>query len=141
MAYMDQKRKAELAPNIKRVLARFGLKGSLSVRNHSTLVLTIKSGMLDFISSYCEALRAQNTLHDVEGRIASVQKNRHIDVNPYHYDKQFTGQSKMAIGHLLACMNVGNHDNSDIQSDYFDVGWYVDINIGKWDQPYEVIRK
>jgi hypothetical protein len=33
---------------------------------------------------------------------------------------------------------TGNHDRSDIQSDYFDVGWYVDVNIGSWNRPYEV---
>jgi hypothetical protein len=33
-------------------------------------------------------------------------------------------------------MNDGNWDKSDIQSDYFNVGWYVDVNIGKWNKPY-----
>jgi hypothetical protein len=33
-------------------------------------------------------------------------------------------------------MNAGNHNNSDVQSDYFDVGWYIDVNIGKWNKPY-----
>jgi hypothetical protein len=33
-------------------------------------------------------------------------------------------------------MNMGNHDNSDIMTDYFDVGWYVDVNIGLWNKPY-----
>jgi hypothetical protein len=37
-------------------------------------------------------------------------------------------------------MNVGNHDRSDIQSDYFDVGWYVDVNVGAWNQPYELTK-
>ena len=42
---------------------------------------------------------------------------------------------------LLGAMNgVGskysNHDNSDIQTDYFDVGWYVDVNAGIWNKPY-----
>jgi hypothetical protein len=36
-------------------------------------------------------------------------------------------------------MNDGNHDNSDIQSDYFDVGWYISINVGRWDKPYELV--
>jgi hypothetical protein len=33
-------------------------------------------------------------------------------------------------------MMVGNHNRSDIMSDYHDVGWYVDINIGQWNKPY-----
>ena len=36
-------------------------------------------------------------------------------------------------------MNDGNHDRSDPQSDYFDVGWYVDVNIGKWNKPYTLV--
>jgi hypothetical protein len=36
-------------------------------------------------------------------------------------------------------MNDGNFDKSDIQSDYFHVGWYVSVNIGKWNKPYEVV--
>jgi hypothetical protein len=35
-------------------------------------------------------------------------------------------------------MMVGNHDKSDVMTDYFNVGWYIDINIGKWDKPYKV---
>ena len=42
---------------------------------------------------------------------------------------------------LIAAMNgagsaFANYDNSDIQTDYFDIGWYVDINVGKWDKPF-----
>jgi hypothetical protein len=33
-------------------------------------------------------------------------------------------------------MNIGNHDRSDSQTDYFDVGFYTDISIGRWDTPY-----
>jgi hypothetical protein len=35
-------------------------------------------------------------------------------------------------------MDIGNHDRSDIQTDYFDVGWYKSVNIGTWNKPYEV---
>jgi len=35
-------------------------------------------------------------------------------------------------------MMIGNHNNTDLMSDYFDVGWYISINVGKWDKPYEV---
>ena len=38
-------------------------------------------------------------------------------------------------------MNVGNYDRSDIMSDYFDVGFYVSLNIGRWDVPYILTNK
>jgi len=32
-----------------------------------------------------------------------------------------------------------NWDRSDIQTDYFDVNFYLHLHIGKWDNPYKVI--
>jgi hypothetical protein len=41
---------------------------------------------------------------------------------------------------VFAEMNDGNWDKSDIQSDYFNVGWYVDVNIGRWNKPYALVK-
>jgi hypothetical protein len=46
MAYMNQERKAARAGKIKEICKRFGVKASLSIRNHSTLVLTVNSSQL-----------------------------------------------------------------------------------------------
>ena len=54
MAYMSQERKKELAPAIKSVLKKYNMKGSISVRHYSTLVVTIKSGALDIIGNLIE---------------------------------------------------------------------------------------
>jgi hypothetical protein len=59
-------------------------------------------------------------------------------VNPYHYGSHFTGKALQFLKEVLTAMNKGNWDKSDIQSDYFNVGWYVDVNIGKWNKPYVV---
>ena len=34
-----------------------------------------------------------------------------------------------------------NWDNSDIQTDYFDVNYYFDIEVGKWDKPFQVRKE
>jgi hypothetical protein len=40
---------------------------------------------------------------------------------------------------LLAAMKGEMwYDNSDAMTDYFDTAFYTDINIGKWNQNYEV---
>jgi hypothetical protein len=124
MAYVSQKLKSEIAPVVKAVLKKYGVKGTLSVRNHSALVLTIKSGKIDFITNRNEA----------GGRY----HNHYIHVNRYHYDSQFTGKAVQFLKEALAALNKGNWDKSDAQYDYFDVGWYVDVNIGKWNKPYVV---
>jgi len=68
------------------------------------------------------------------------KRESYCDVNPYHAQDHFTGACKSFIVRLLELMNIGNHDNSDIQTDYFDVGWYKDINIGSWKTPYQVSK-
>jgi hypothetical protein len=116
MAYMSQGRKASLAPTIKSILKKYGVKGSLSVSNHSGLTLTLSEGKIDF-----------------------GDKNP-WQVNTYHIDKQWDGIAQKFLSEIVSAMNAGNHDNSDIMTDYFDVGWYVYVNIGKWNKPYKMTR-
>ena len=133
MAHMSQERKSALSPAIKAVLKKYGVKGSLAVRNHSVLVLNIKSGPIDFIGNLnkvCSVAPGADRYGAYRPAVGS------IDVNPYHYRDHFDGKALAFLSAILPAMNTGNHDNSDIQSDYFDVGWYVDVNIGAWNKPY-----
>lgn len=135
MAYMSQEKKKELAPKIKAVLKKYGLKGSLGVRHHSSLVLKIKSGSIDFVGNYIETMK--NRPGEITDLVVDqLLEDQYLSVNPYWYHEHFSGAAKDAIEELLFAMNEGNHDRSDIQTDYFDVGWWIDINIGQWDKPY-----
>ena len=139
MAYMSQEKKAKIAPVVKSILKKYGVKGSLAVRHHSTLVLNIKSGPIDFVENYIET--DYNTFHGKkmdENQINYIRSNRSLDINVYWYKEHFSGVALSFLKEVIVAMNNGNHDRSDIQSDYFDVGWYVDVNIGKWNKPYEV---
>lgn len=132
MAYMSQAKKAEIAPFIKKICAKYGVKASLAVSNYSTLVLNIKSSKIDFMESF-------NRLGMEESRpshIPFVPETRYISVNPYHYKRHFDGKALKFLSEVIPAMNRGNHDKSDIMTDYFDIGWYIDVNIGKWDKPY-----
>ena len=139
MAYMSQERKAELVPAIKAVLKKYKVKATIAVRNHSTLVVNIKSGSIDFIENFIQT--DAGVMHGrkmAQEQIDYIRKNKSLDVNPYWYKEHFSGIARDFLMELIPAMNNGNHDNSDIQTDYFDVGWYVDVNIGKWNKPYIV---
>jgi hypothetical protein len=139
MAYFNQDRKQERAPAIKAILKKYGVKGSLAVRNHSTFILNIKSGSIDFIENFIQTDKdkpyAKNMSQD---QIEYIRKNQCLDVNPYWYQEHFSNTAKKFLEEIFAAMNAGNHNNSDIQTDYFDVGWYVDVNIGSWNKPYSL---
>ena len=137
MAYFNQERKSQKAPVIKDILKKYGVKGSLAVRNHSTFVLNIKSGSIDFIENYIKTDADKNYGNKMDqNQIDYIRKNKALDVNPYWYQEHYTGKALSFLKEVFKAMNAGNHDNSDIQTDYFDVGWYVDVNIGQWNKPY-----
>lgn len=116
MAYMNQEKKAIIAAKVKPILKKYGLKGSLSVHNHSSISLNLKSGPIDFGGDY-------------------------IQVNHYWLDDHY-GDRPLALAALKelkeALMAAGYYDNSDAQTDYFDTAYYYNINVGKWNKPYVV---
>ena len=133
MAYMSQEKKAKISPKIKAILAKYKVKGSLAVRNHMTLCLNLKSGSIDFIAN------SNKVCGNSPYQVASGFKpstSGYDQVNPYHFKDHYDGKALAFMQEVFAAMNEGNHDHSDIQSDYFNVGWYVDVNIGKWNKPY-----
>ena len=122
MAYMNQEKKAVIAAKLKPVLKKYGVKGTLSVRNHSSIVLNVKAGKVDFFKDYGD-------LEDA--------KKFGIQVNPYWFQDHFTGKSKSFLTEAFdALKSAGYYNNTDASIDYFDTAYYYDINIGRWNKPY-----
>jgi len=117
MAYVSQKDKAKLAPEIKKVLSKYGMKGSISIRHHSTLQVTLQSGSIDF-GEYTHG-------------------DGYIQVNTYHIDSHYRGKAKAFLTELLAAMKGPDYfNNDDAMTDYFHRSHYTDINVGRWNKPY-----
>ena len=136
MAYVSQELKAKLAPELRAICKKYKVKASVAVRHHSTLVLNISQGEIDFMGNYNKICGAKPR----EAHLPFNPATKSIDVNTYWYQEQFDGRALKFLQEIMAVMNRGNHDRSDIQSDYFDVGWYVDVNIGRWDKPYALVK-
>ena len=135
MAYVSQELKSKLSPAIKAVCKKYGIKASIAVRNHMTLALNVKSGKIDFIGNSNRVCGAD--FYQVQ-RGFKPNTTGYDQVNPYHFQNHYDGDARAFLSEVLAVMNDGNWDKSDIQSDYFNVGWYVDVNIGSWNKPYSV---
>lgn len=134
MAWMNQERKAERAPVIKAICKKYGVKASLAVRNHSTLVLNIKSSPIDFIGNHYETCSNMPRYAGQE-----LRKDSYIGVNPYWYHEHFTGIAKDFLDEIIPVMyGKDYYNNTDIQSDYFDCSHYIDINIGNYNKPYQL---
>ena len=114
MAYITQAEKKAIAPNVKRILKRYGLKGTLSINNLSTLVLTVSKGSIRF-----------------------NLPNGYRTINEHRIDENYTGEVKDCLLQLVDAMKGPNwFDKSDTMTDYFHVKHYISIHIGKYNKPY-----
>jgi hypothetical protein len=131
---MNQERKATIAKAVKPILAKYGMKGSLSVRNHSTIVLTLASGSIDFIGDFNdERFLLQRTSEEID----KLRKDYILDVNPYWYQEHYTGTALSFLSEVIPALKSADwYDRSDAMTDYFDTAYYFDIHVGKWNKPY-----
>ena len=79
MAWMSQEKKKEIAVEMKKALKGTGVKYTLGVKNHSTIVFNMKSAPIDFIANYNET--------------TDLFETDYVSVNPYHFEKHFTGKA------------------------------------------------
>lgn len=130
MAYVSQEDKRTVATRIKPILDKYGVKATLSVRNHSALVLTIRSGAIDFAA---DALPDWRTGEDTT---AKLREWGHWSFG--RLDNYVTGSiSYRFFDEILPALKVpGWFDNSDITTDFFHVRYYIDVKIGQWDKHY-----
>jgi hypothetical protein len=136
MAYMNQERKAKITKMFKPILAKYKVKGSLSVRNHSTIVLTLKSGAIDFIGNSNRV--CGNDFYQVQ-RGFKPTTSGYDQVNPYWFQDHYDGDAKAFLTEAFKALKSADwYDESNAMIDYFNIAYYVDINIGKWDKPYEL---
>jgi len=137
MAYVSQDMKAKLAPAIKDLLKKYGLKGSLSVRHHSSLVLTISQGKIDFIGNFNSTNERQPRYNDR----AFMPAEKSIQVNTYWAHEHFSGKAKeFLVKAIDALKGPDFFDHSDAMTDYFHRSHYIDINIGRWNKPYALVK-
>lgn len=141
MAYITQEMKKELAPAIKAVLKKYGVKGTISIRHHSVLSVNIKEGALDFIGAVNKRRKEDAEREGIE----------FYDVGGYYQENPYGGCYRGRVSdeptaidkfldELRAAMR-GNlyYNNDDIMTDYFDSAYFMDINIGQYDRPYNFI--
>jgi hypothetical protein len=114
MAYVTQEEKRTIAPVVKKILKKYGQKGTLSIRHHSSLVLKLKdvAGMFTFKDDF--------------------DRKWGLDVNPYHYQNHYNDSPEVVqmLHELFAALkgeNYFNHD--DPMTDYFCRKHYVDIKV------------
>ena len=117
---------------------------SVRIENYSggsSLHLNLISGNFDAILFDTE----YQNINGIENRVRVECKSQNAQLNEYTLKEYTNG---LCNGTILSktCWTVMkraveitrlyNWDNSEPQTDYFDVNFYLYLNIGKWDKPY-----
>jgi len=111
MAYMNAKMAAVIRNDLKEKFPQF--KFSIRVSHHTGLDVAIMSGPVRF--------------HAAD----------HCGINQYHLHQY---ENSDILSEMIQIINKKNWNRSDIQTDYFDVGFYLHLSQGKWNKPY-VVKK
>ena len=125
MAYIDAKDVAQIRKELKETFPEF--KFGVRKRDSMAVSVTIKAGPTDFSDI-------------MAGR-------KYAQINGYHLGNY--GEHTKFLSRVQEIIKTapmrgqgyrkeGWYDRSDAMVDFFDTAYYIDINIGSWDKPYEV---
>jgi len=132
MAYISQDEKKALMPEINTVLKKYGIKGSVAIRHHMTLTVTISTGRLDLIGNWFERQVKRLDRYD-----QITEKPTNLDISHHWLDSNFDGECLAFLSELFAAMKGPEwFDDSDLMTDYFHVAHYVEIKVGRWNKPF-----
>lgn len=130
MAYVTKELKTRVSAEIKKIMPK-GTKYSIRGTGKGRLSLVIYTAGMDLLAPI---QKQENRYAEMRGD--KPQKLNHASIR--HINGLTFGEKWDAIfGEIFDIMNKGNHDRSDSQVDYFDVGWYVSVDLGTWDRPFQ----
>ncbi|TNH00108.1 hypothetical protein FHQ22_12295, partial [Pasteurellaceae bacterium Phil31] len=161
MAYVSQENKKEIIAEVKKVLPK-GWKATFKVQNSSTLICTIKEmPKSDLISmaydskiESCEYARNYVLRRGVPSKFnefleSMIWKDKAEKMTELSESIMiFSGNSEgsfeninflnkkysSVIFNLIKALNFKNYNHSDSMTDYFCVGYYIDLNFGYYDK-------
>ena len=130
MAYISQEDKKTLTPAIKAVFKKYGLKGTISIKNHITLCANVSAGRLDLLGA--------------AKQVGSLRSTGYYQANPYRPTNEKYKDINKDIFNFYEELKKAMRgalwfDKSDLMTDYHHTAYFMDINIGRWDKPYKLI--
>ena len=113
MAYMNKEHAREIRNNLKKEFPNF--KFSVKINHHSSISISLMKSPLNFDQDI------------------ALSGFGYIQLNHYYLERYSHSDILKRIKDIV---NEKNWDESNIQFDHFDVGFYVNMNIGQYDKPY-----
>lgn len=124
MAYASKELKAQVSGLLKEIIPK-GWRWSLSILEHRTIKLTIWSAPIDLPALY-----------------SGSESSTFIRLNAYRIASDCRDEGLRTIFAAIdKALNCENYDHSDAMTDYFNVGYYIEVCLGAWPRAFVVDRK
>lgn len=142
MAYMSQDRKKAIHAKLKTIIPP-SWRWNLGVDHHNEIVLNVWEAPLDILgAAHTAAINNWDRDHRGDSAWLKPQRQTSLQLNHFwfrrHFEDVLSEDSIELVERIIAALNDGNHNNSDLMIDHHDVGWYVSVNFGRWNKPYVV---
>ena len=131
MAYITKEKKAIIIARVKAVTPK-GWRVTFRMRHSSTIICTIRQADVDILAAV-EAAYATWPSYETSGPVTHIQSLSPTTI------LELPDSLRKPLSAMYAALYSENYDNSDISTDYFDVGYYAHIAIGEWDKPMAVV--
>ena len=138
MAYISTDDVKHIRNELKKELPQY--KFSVVRDHHSSVTISLMKGPAFNDYEYFD--RYNNVT-----KTANLSDGEHHQINQFHLEDFYGKESAEilskidTISRTAPAKNGGKvwYNDSDIMTDYFDIAYYVHINVGKWNKPYEVV--
>ena len=131
MPYITKEKKAIIIARVKAATPK-GWRVTFRMRHSSTIICTIRQADVDILAAV-EAAYATHPSYETSGPVTHIQSLSPTTI------LDLPDPLRKPLSAMYAALYSENYDNSDISTDYFDVGYYAYIAIGEWDKPMAVV--
>ena len=131
MAYITKEKKATIIARVKDATPK-GWRVTFRMRHSSTIICTIRQADVDILAAV-EAAYATHPSYETRSPVTHIQSLSPTTI------LDLPDPLRKPLSAMYAALYSENYDNSDISTDYFDVGYYAHIAIGEWDKPMAVV--
>lgn len=82
----------------------------------------------------------ETEIEHIDSEITKFDRTHNI--NQYHIDSDYllNDYAKEMFSYIVDLCNSFNYNDSDSQVDYYDVGFYMDLRIGKYDKHFTLVE-
>ena len=136
MTYISKEQQKEKLVKLKPLFKKYGLRATLARSNASKITLNIWEGSIDFMGQYNNYRINNKDRYCDNSNVENFLNYKTIVITNNYTFKEFSGEALEFLIEVNKILQQDNYDRSDMMTDYFDIGFFVDISIGNYEKDY-----